>query len=163
MMFCGSKTQCGGTLEDGLQCKRFINLRKSRAERKGLQMRSCADGVWRCHGGGKRGCFLAWQGAERLAAEARLAQRREKGQQLARGRAAAQQPAAAVAAVAPPQLSPISIGGDLAAIAVIPPPHLSLPFPCISCLAVCVCGYPGLRQTTHAALGMRACCVRRSG
>jgi hypothetical protein len=57
----------------------------------------------------------------------------------------------------------ISIGGDLAAIAVIPPPHLSLPFPCISCLAVYVCGYPGLRRTTHAALGMRACCVRRSG
>eukprot|EP01049_Picozoa_sp_SAG25_P002840 SAG25_NODE_154_length_13563_cov_44.588978_19_plen_199_part_00 len=57
----------------------------------------------------------------------------------------------------------ISIGGDLAAIAAIPPPHLSLPFPCISCLAVCVCGYPGLPAPTHAALGMRACCVRRSG
>ena len=60
----------------------------------------------------------------------------------------------------------ISIGGDLAAIAVIPPPHLSLPFPCISCLAVCVCGYLGTRglpAPTHAALDVRACCVRRSG
>jgi hypothetical protein len=57
----------------------------------------------------------------------------------------------------------ISIGGDLAAIAAIPPPHLSLPVPCISCLAVCVCGYPGLPAPTHAALDTRACCVRRSG
>ena len=57
----------------------------------------------------------------------------------------------------------ISIGGDLAAIAVIPPPHLSLLFPCISCLVVWCVWYPGLRWTTHAALGMRACCVRRSG
>ena len=44
-----------------------------------------------------------------------------------------------------------------------PPYHLSLPFPCISCLAVRCVRYPGLRRTTHAALGMRACCVRRSG
>jgi hypothetical protein len=60
----------------------------------------------------------------------------------------------------------ISIGGDVVAIAVIPPPHMSLLFPCISCLAVCVCGYPGTRglpAPTHAALDTRACCVRRSG
>ena len=60
----------------------------------------------------------------------------------------------------------ICTGGDVVAIAVIPPPHLSLPFPCISCLAVCVCGYLGtwgLPAPTHAALDTRACCVRRSG
>eukprot|EP01047_Picozoa_sp_COSAG01_P051843 COSAG01_NODE_5389_length_4291_cov_3.813931_1_plen_553_part_10 len=103
--------QCEHILPDASQCTRVLNTRLSKLQRKGLQMRPCTDGKLRCHGGGKRGCFLAWQGAKRLAAEARLAQRREKGQQLARGRAAAQQPAAAVAAVAavaPPQLSPMA-------------------------------------------------------
>eukprot|EP01049_Picozoa_sp_SAG25_P008150 SAG25_NODE_714_length_5789_cov_9.025294_6_plen_69_part_00 len=38
----------------------------------------------------------------------------------------------------------------MVAIAVIPPPHLSLPFPCISCLAVCVCGYPGYPGAARA-------------
>eukprot|EP01047_Picozoa_sp_COSAG01_P006620 COSAG01_NODE_242_length_20582_cov_314.397256_15_plen_387_part_00 len=37
----------------------------------------------------------------------------------------------------------ISIGGDVVAIAVIPPPYLSLLFPCISCLAVCATRVPG--------------------
>ena len=55
------------------------------------------------------------------------------------------------------------MGGDLVAIGTTPPTLLSLPFPCISCLAVRCVRYPGLRRTTHAALGMRACCVRRSG
>ena len=57
----------------------------------------------------------------------------------------------------------VGMGGDLVAIGTSPPTLLSLPFPCISCLAVRCVRYPGLRRTTHAALGMRACCVRRSG
>jgi hypothetical protein len=57
----------------------------------------------------------------------------------------------------------VGMGGDLVAIGTTPPTLLSLPFPCISCLAVRCVRYPGLRRTTHAALGMRACCVRRSG
>jgi hypothetical protein len=97
--------QCEHILPDASRCTRVLNMRLSKLQRKGLQMRLCAGGVW---GGGGQGCFLAWRAAQQLAAQGREAQRRDKGQQLARGRAAAQQPAAAVAAVAPPQLSPMA-------------------------------------------------------
>jgi hypothetical protein len=110
-MFQGSSTRCGQALDDGSQCKRCIDLKASKKKRKGLKISRCGDGVWRCLGGGQAGCWTAWKKAQQLAAQGREAQRREKGQQLARGRAAAQQPAAAVAAVAavaPPQLSPMA-------------------------------------------------------
>ena len=55
------------------------------------------------------------------------------------------------------------MGGDLVAIGTSPPTLLSLPFPCISCLAVWCVRYRVPPGPTHAALGMRACCVRRSG
>jgi hypothetical protein len=55
------------------------------------------------------------------------------------------------------------MGGDLVAIGAVPPTLLSLPFPCISCLAVQCVRCWVLPGPTHAALGMRACCVRRSG
>ena len=57
----------------------------------------------------------------------------------------------------------ISMGGDMVAIGATPPTLLSLPFPCISCLAVRCVRYRVPPGPTHAALGMRACCVRRSG
>jgi hypothetical protein len=55
------------------------------------------------------------------------------------------------------------MGGELVAIGAPPPALLSLPFSCISCLAVRCVRYRVLPRPTHAALGMRACCVRRSG
>ena len=57
----------------------------------------------------------------------------------------------------------VGMGGDLVAIGTTPPTLLSLPFPCISCLAVRCVRYRVPPGPTHAALGMRACCVRRSG
>jgi hypothetical protein len=56
----------------------------------------------------------------------------------------------------------VGMGGDLVAIGTSPPTLLSLPFPCISCLAVRCVRYRVPPGPTHAALGMRACCVRRS-
>ena len=56
----------------------------------------------------------------------------------------------------------VGMGGDLVAIGTTPPTLLSLPFPCISCLAVRCVRYRVPPGPTHAALGMRACCVRRS-